>query len=92
MQNSGLHKGDTLVYYKSNIRLPVNDPNSKQHILQIISESDNPNDISYAKYKEMFVNSVKDILEILGYDIEKDLLKPKRRLLDSSYFKGRINN
>ena len=64
---------------------------SKQ-VLQIVSESDNPNDISYAKYKEMLVNSVKDILEILGYDIEKDLLKPKRKLMDSSYFKGKIDN
>jgi len=40
--------------------------------LQVISKSDNPNDISYAKYREMLLNAVKDILEILGYNIEKD--------------------
>jgi hypothetical protein len=39
--------------------------------LQIFSESDYSNDISYAKYKEMLINAIKDILEILGYDIEK---------------------
>jgi hypothetical protein len=74
----GLHKGDTLIYYKSNIEKPVYDPKTKQQILQVVSESDSPNDISYAKYKEMFVNAIKDILEILGYDIEKDLLAPKK--------------
>jgi hypothetical protein len=62
----GLHKGDTLVYYKSNIKHPIYDTKTKQQVLQVISESDNPNDISYAKYKEMFVNAIKDILEILG--------------------------
>ena len=88
----GLHRGDTLVYYKSDIKRPVNDARNKQQGLQIVSESDNPNDISYAKYKEMLVNSVKDILEILSYDVEKDLLMPKRKLMDSSYFRGKIDN
>ena len=88
----GLHKGDTMIYYKSDIKRPTNDSRNKQQVLQIATESDNPNDISYAKYKEMFVNAVKDILEILGYDIEKDLLKCKRKLIDSSYFKGKIDN
>jgi hypothetical protein len=83
----GLHKGDTLVYYKSDIKKPVYDTKTKQHLLQVISESDDPNDISYAKYKEMLLNSVKDILEILGYDIEKDLLCSKI-LMNSIYFKG----
>ena len=43
-----------------------------------ISESDNPEDISYAKYKEMLINSVNDVIEILGYDIEQDLVPKKR--------------
>lgn len=85
----GLHKGDTLVYYKSDIKQPINDSKKRQQVLQITSESDNPNDISYAKYKEMLVNAVKDILEILGYDIETDLLTTKKNLMDSSYFKGK---
>ena len=29
-------------------------------------------DISYIKYKEMLIKSVKDIIEILGYNIEND--------------------
>lgn len=88
----GLQKGDILVYYKSDVKRLVNDPNNKQQTLQIFSESDNSNDISYAKYKEMLINAVKDILEILGYDVEKELLASKKRLLDSSYFKAGVNN
>jgi DNA polymerase elongation subunit (family B) len=88
----GLHKGDTLVYYKSNLEKTVYDPKTKQQILQVVSESENPDNISYARYKEMLVNAIKGILEILGYDIEKDLLAPKKKLLDSSYFKGGVNN
>jgi DNA polymerase elongation subunit (family B) len=83
----GLHKGDTLVYYKSDIKQPVYDTKTKQRILQFVHESTDPNDISYAKYKEMFVNAFKDILEILGYNIEKDLLTSKKKLKESSYFK-----
>lgn len=88
----GLQKGDILVYYKSDIEKSVYNPKTKQEILQVIPESDISQDISYAKYKEMLINAVKDILEILGYDIEKDLLAPKKRLLDSSYFKAGVNN
>jgi DNA polymerase elongation subunit (family B) len=88
----GLHKGDTLVYYKSHIKQPVYDTKTKQQVLQVISESDNPNDISYAKYKEMLLNAIKGILEILGYDIENDLLVSKKKLMDISYFNGRSRN
>jgi hypothetical protein len=88
----GLHKGDTLVYYKSDIKQLTYDSKSKQELLKTVYESDNPNDISYAKYKEMFVNTIKDILEILGYDIEKDLLLSKKKLMNSVYFKGSLNN
>jgi hypothetical protein len=87
-----LRKGDTLVYYKSNIKQLVYDSKTKHELLKIVYESDNPIDISYAKYKEMLLNAVKDILEILGYDIEKDLLPSKKKLRDSSYFKGKLNN
>jgi len=74
------------------IEKTVYDPKTKQQVLQVFSESDSPNDISYAKYIEMLLTAVKDILEILGYNIEKDLLIPKNKLMDSSYFKGRLNN
>ncbi len=40
----------------------------------------------------MLVNAFKDILEILGYDIERDLLASKKKLLDRSYFKGCRSN
>ena len=43
-------------------------------------------------YKKMFANAIKDILEILGYDIENDLLLSKKEMMDSSYFKGRSHN
>lgn len=83
-----LHKSDTLVYYKSNLEKTIYDPKTKQQVLQVVSESENPNDTSYAKYKEILVNAVKDIVEILGFNIEKDLLYSKKKLMNSSYFKG----
>jgi DNA polymerase I len=88
----GLRKGDTLVYYKSHIKQSVYDTKTKQQLLQVISESDNSKDISYAKYKEMLVNAIKDILAILDYDIEGDLLLSKKKLMDSSYFRRMSHN
>jgi hypothetical protein len=68
----GLRKGDTLVYYKSDISENVFDSNRKeQHVLRI-NDLENPQEISYAEYKKMFINSIRDVLQILGYDIEKD--------------------
>jgi hypothetical protein len=46
--------------------------------------SENQDDISYAEYKKMLMNSVKDVLEILGYDAEKELLS-KKQLINSNY-------
>ncbi len=40
----------------------------------------------------MLLNAVKDMLEVLGYDIEKDLLLSKKKLMDGGYFKDRLNN
>jgi hypothetical protein len=82
----GLRKDDTLVYYKCDLQTPVYDVRSKQNILRTVHESENQEDISYAEYKKMLMNSVKDVLEILGYDIEKELLG-KRQLMHSNYFR-----
>ena len=49
-------------------------------------ESDNQDDISYAEYKKMLMNSVKHVLAILGYDVEKELLS-KGQLVNSIYFR-----
>ncbi len=57
----GLHKGDTLVYYKCDNG-------------EMAYDSENPPDISYTAYKNMLINSVKDVLQILGYDVEERLL------------------
>jgi DNA polymerase elongation subunit (family B) len=73
-----LKKGDTLVYYKCDQQLVVYDHSGKQRT-RIIGESVDPNDVSYAKYKERLIKSVKDVIEILGYSVEKDLLA-KRKL------------
>ena len=77
---NNLKKGDTLVYYKCDKQEVVKD-NLGNYQTKRVSESDNPADISYAKYKEMLVNCVKDVIEILGYDIEQDFF-PKKRLAD----------
>jgi DNA polymerase, archaea type len=82
----GLRKSDTLVYYKVDMQQPVYDVKSKQNIMRTVHESDNQGDISYAEYKEMLMNSVKDVLEILGYDAEKELLS-KGQLVNSIYFR-----
>ena len=65
---------------------PVYDVKSKQHKMRTVNESNNQDDISYAEYKKMLMNSVKDVLEILGYDAEKELLG-KKQLVDSIYFR-----
>jgi hypothetical protein len=83
----GLRKGDTLVYYKCDTQQPVYDVKSKQHKLRTVHESENQDDISYAEYKKMLMNSVKDVLEILGYDAEKELLG-KKQLINSIKFRG----
>jgi len=82
----GLHKDDTLVYYKCDMQELLFDVKSKKDALKIVHESENPDDISYAQYKKMLINSVKDVLEILGYDVEKDLLS-KGQLANSAYFR-----
>jgi len=81
----GLRKDDVLVYYKCDMQQPVCDVKSKQHTLRIVHESESQDDISYAEYKKMLMNSVKDVLEILGFDAEKEL-RGKKQLVDSIYF------
>jgi hypothetical protein len=81
-----LRKDDTLVYYKCDMQQPVYDVKRKQNILRTVHESENQHDISYAEYKKMLMNSVKEILEILGCDAEKELLS-KGQLVNSIYFR-----
>jgi DNA polymerase family B/Primase X len=67
----GLRKGDTLVYYKCNTG-------------EITYDSENPQEISYTEYKKMLINSIRDVLQILGYDIDNDLLlADKTELIES---------
>jgi DNA polymerase family B/Primase X len=84
-----LRKGDTLVYYKCDISETVYDSKKKQDVLKRIYESENPQDISYAAYKKMFINSIRDVLQIFGYDTEEDLLLGHKTQLahGSSYIK-----
>jgi hypothetical protein len=82
----GLRKDDTLVYYKCDTQQPVYDVKSKEHKLRTVHESENQDDISYAEYKKMLMNSVKDVLEILGYNADKELLG-KKQLISSNYFR-----
>src|SRR6478672_7666311 len=77
---NNLKKGDTLVYYKCDKQEIVKD-HQGNYQTKNVSESNDPTDISYAKYKEMLINCVKDVIEILGYEIEQDLM-PKKRLAD----------
>ena len=72
-----LKKGDTLTYYKCDKQESFIDTLGKEKA-RTVSESDNPDDISYSKYKEMLLNSVKDVVEILGYNVEMDLLPKKK--------------
>jgi DNA polymerase, archaea type len=73
----GLQKGDSFVYYKCDKEEAENNFSEKTNIKNI-NESDDPKDISYAKYKEMFINSAKDVIEILGYNVERDLTYKKK--------------
>jgi hypothetical protein len=82
----GLRKGMPLEYYKSYHEESVYEPSTGKYNKRIRLESDDPYDISYAKYKEMLLNSVKDVIEILGYDIEDLLDVGKKRIKDSVYF------
>jgi len=74
---NSLKKGNTLVYYKCDKQEVAKDHQGNNQIKNI-SESSNSEDISYAKYKEILINSIKDVIDILGYDIEQDLLSKKR--------------
>ncbi len=76
----GLKKGDSLIYYKCDKQEITGDSKGKQRT-RTVNESEDPNDISYAKYKELLLNSVKDLLEILGYNVDKDRL-PKKKWSD----------
>ena len=67
----GLQKGDTLVYYKCDNEEIEEKNFSGKTLIKNINESNDPNDISYAKYKEMLINSVKEVIEILGYSVER---------------------
>jgi hypothetical protein len=82
----GLRKEDTLIYYKCDKQELVYDTARGKNVLRTVRESDDPSDISYAEYKEMLIKSVKDILEILDYDIEREL-SSKKLLVNSNYFK-----
>jgi len=82
----GLRKDDTLVYYKCDIQQQGYDAKSEQNLLRRVHESENQDDIGYAEYKNMLMNSVKDVLELLGYDAQKELLG-KKQLVDSIYFR-----
>jgi hypothetical protein len=88
----GLRKGDILIYYKSHVEESIPETGSElPRITKVVSESDNPGDISYARYKEMLLSSVRDILEILGYDVERELLNTQKiKLKDSLYFRRGI--
>ncbi len=67
-----------MVYYKCDKQETFYDLAGKQKSVKALNESDDLTDISYAKYKEMLVNSIKDVIEILGFDVEKDLLSKNR--------------
>ena len=82
-----LRRGMTLVYYKTHYEELDYQPDTGQHHRRVRLETDNPDDISYAKYREMPLNSVKDIVEILGYDVNCLSDACRKRLKDSNYFK-----
>jgi hypothetical protein len=78
------------VYYKRDKHELAHDPVRNKDVLRMAYESDNAADISYAEYKDMPVKSVKDVLDILGYDIEKEL-RNKRQLIHNGYIRRRMN-
>ena len=78
-----------LTYFKSNVEELVHKTTGEtSHYIRVFSDSDNPMDISYTKYKELLLNSIRDILEILRYDVERELLKSRMKLCDSVYSKN----
>jgi DNA polymerase elongation subunit (family B) len=73
-----LSKGNILTYYKADKQITIDDVSGKTRT-RTVGESDDPADISYAKYKTMLINAVKDVIKILGYDPDTDL-SSKRKL------------
>ena len=73
-----LHRGDTLVYYRCNLKKQLYDAKSKMLVTKTIHESCHPKDISYEKYEEMLLRSVKDVIDILGYNFEDILERIKK--------------
>lgn len=59
----GLRRGEVINYYLAD--------NEKGYTFDVNGSSIN-------QYRKMLLNSVKDILEILGYDIERDLFSNGR--------------
>jgi len=82
-----LRRGMTLVYYKTRYEELDYQPVTARHQKRVRLESENPGDISYAKYREMLHSSVKGIVEILGYDVSQLSDAGRKRLKDSTYFK-----
>lgn len=82
-----LRRGMTLIYYKTHYEELEYRPDTGRHYRRVRLESENPGDISYAKCREMLLSSVKDIVEILGYDASQLSDAGRKRLKDSIYFK-----
>ena len=82
-----LRRGMTLVYYKTRYEELDYQPVTARHQKRVRLESENPGDISYTKYREMLLTSVKGIVEILGYDVSQLSDAGRKRLKDSIYFK-----
>ena len=85
-RKQGLRKGMTLVYYKSYHEELIYESSTGKCNKRIHLESDDPDDIHYAKYREMLLNSIRDVVGILGYDIENLFDTDKKRIKDSVYF------
>ena len=82
-----MSKGMTLVYYKTHREEIAFEPATGKHRRKILLESDNPVDISYAEYKKMLLNSVKDVVGILGYDIDQLTNTNEKWVKESVYFR-----
>ncbi len=82
-----LSKGMTLVYYKTHREEIAFEPATGKRRKKILLESDDPDDISYAEYKKMMLNSVKDVVRILGYDIDHLTDTGKKWVKESVYFR-----
>ena len=55
----------TLVYYKSYHEEPIYESSTGKFTKRIHLESDDPDDISYAKYRELLLNSIRDVVEMM---------------------------